>query len=209
MSDIVLYHHPFSRAASVIWMLEEIGVPYRLEYVDLAKGDQKSEAIRALNPMGKIPILVDGDTVVTEAAAIGIYLADRYALGRLAPALDAKERGTYLRACLIPSAVIEPSTLAKAKGWEVPAGNAGYGDYESMLTTTERLVGDGPWVLGEAFSMADVILGGTVRYLMRFKMIPATQRLAAYVERLNGRPAGQRADAKNAAIVAERGLGRG
>lgn len=209
MSDIVLYHHPFSRAASVIWMLEEVGVPYRLEYVDLAKGEQKSEAILALNPMGKIPILVDGDTIVTEGAAIGIYLADRYALGRLAPALDARERGTYLRACLVPSAVIEPSALARVKGWEVPAANAGYGDYESMLATTDTLVGDGPWVLGESFSMADVILGGTVRYLMRFNMIPATPRLSAYVERLNGRSAGQRADAKNAAIIAERGLARG
>ena len=79
--SIVLYHHPFSRAANVVWMLEELGTPYELRFVDLMKGVQKTPEITALNPMGKLPILVDGETVITEAAAIGLYLADRYSLG--------------------------------------------------------------------------------------------------------------------------------
>lgn len=207
MSEIVLYHHPFSRAAGVVWQLEEVGRPYRLEHVELTRGEQKSDAIRALNPMGKVPILVDGEAVVTESAAIGVYLADRYAPGRLAPALDAKERGTYLRACFIPSAVVEPAAMAKLRGWEVPAGQAGFGTYESMIATLDALIGEGPYVLGETFSMADVILGGTVRYMLRFKMIEPTPRFTAYAERLGARPALQAADAKNAAVVAERGLG--
>ncbi len=208
MSELVLYHHPFSRAANVLWMLEEVGRPYRLEHVELRRGEQKSEAVRALNPMGKIPILVDGETVVTEAAAIGLYLADRYAPGRLAPALDAKERGRFLRACFFPSAVMEPAALAKMKGWEVPVGQAGFGDYDSMIASAEALVGEAPFVLGETFSMADVILGGAVRYMLRFQMLPQTPRFASYAERLGARPALQAADAKNAAIAAERGLGR-
>jgi glutathione S-transferase len=208
MSELVLYHHPFSRAATVVWMLEEIGHPYRLEHVELTRGEQKSERIRALNPMGKVPILVDGETVVTETAAIGVYLADKYAPGRLAPALDAKERGLYLRACFIPAAVIEPASLAKLKGWDVHTGQAGFGDYDSMLATVNAIVGEGPYVLGETFSMADVIFGGSVRYMLRFKMIAPSEKLTAYAERLGARPALQAADAKNAAIVAERGLGR-
>ena len=75
--SIVLYHHPFSRAAGVVWMLEEVGVPYELRFVDIMKGAQKAAELVALNPMGKLPILVDGDAVVTESAAIGLYLADR------------------------------------------------------------------------------------------------------------------------------------
>lgn len=209
MHELVLYHHPFSRAASVIWMLEEIGVPYRLEYVDLQRGEQKRDAILALNPMGKIPILVDGDVVVSETSAIGLYLADRYALGRLAPALDAKERGTYLRAMVFPSAVVEPAALARYKGWEVPASNAGFGDYEAVLTSLDRLIGDGPWVLGERFSMADVVFGANLRYLLRFQLVPTTPGRAAYVERLSDRPALAKADAINAGIIAERGLARG
>ena len=94
---LTLYHHPFSRAAGTLWALEEAGQPYELKFLDLAKGEHKSPAMLALNPMGKLPVLVDGDTVVTEAAAIALYLADRYAPGRLAPKLDDPRRGTYLR----------------------------------------------------------------------------------------------------------------
>ena len=84
--SITLYHHPFSRAANVVWALEELGVPYELRFVDIMKGAQKAPDIVALNPMGKVPILTDGDLVVTEAAAIGLYLADRYSLGNRAVA---------------------------------------------------------------------------------------------------------------------------
>ena len=82
--SLVLYHHPFSRAANVVWMLEEIGEPYELRWVDIMAGAQKSPEVVALNPMGKIPVLTDGDAVVTESAAIAIYLADRYACGSAA-----------------------------------------------------------------------------------------------------------------------------
>src|SRR4051794_24841156 len=76
---IVLHHHPFSRAANTVWMLEEVGVEYELKFVDIMSGEQKKEDVTKLNPMGKLPLLVDGGTVVTESAAIGLYLADRYA----------------------------------------------------------------------------------------------------------------------------------
>jgi len=75
--SVVLYHHPFSRAAGVVWMLEELGIPYELRFVDIMQGGQKAAELLSLNPMGKLPILVDGDAVVTESAAIGLYLADR------------------------------------------------------------------------------------------------------------------------------------
>jgi glutathione S-transferase len=208
MTDVVLYHHPFSRAAGALWVLEEIGCPYRLEHVELTKGEQKSERIRALNPMGKIPILVDGEQVVTETSAIAMYLADRYAPGRLAPALNSKDRGKYLRACVFPASVIEPACLAKQKGWEVPTGQAGFGEYDAMVASVEALIGEGPFVLGQTFSIADTLLGGTVRWMLRFEMLPATETLTAYAKRLGERPALQAADAKNSAIIAERGLGR-
>jgi glutathione S-transferase len=94
---IVLQHHPFSRAAHVVWMLEEVGVEYQLEFVDMLAGEQKKESTTRHNPMGKLPTLIDGDTVVTEKAAIALYLADRYAYGRLAPKVDDPARGTYYR----------------------------------------------------------------------------------------------------------------
>ena len=85
--SIVLRHHPYTRAANAVWMLEEVGVPYELAWVDFTKGEQKSPEHRALNTMGKLPVLLDDGVAISESAAIGLYLADRYAPGRLAPAL--------------------------------------------------------------------------------------------------------------------------
>jgi len=203
---IVLHHHPFTRAAGVVWMLEETGVDYDLRFVDLLKGDHKKPEFQSVNPMGKLPTLVDGDTIVTESAAIGLYLADRYAPGRLAPALDDPARGTYFRWSLYAPSVIEPGSMAKMANWTFKASQAGWGDYESMLQSMESAIRDRKYILGDTFSMADVIFGGTLRYMLQFKMVEAKPLFASYVERLNERDAWKRADARNQAIMKEHGL---
>jgi len=205
---LTLYYHPFSRAASTLWTLEEVGQPYELHYVDILKGAQKAPDIVALNPMGKIPILVDGDVVVTENAAIALYLADRYAAGRLAPKLDDPRRGTYLRWSLFAPSVIEPGAMAKTSGWEFKPSQAGWGDHAAMIATIEHAVAGREFLLGDMFSIADIIFGGTVRYMLRFGMLDPNPTLASYAERLGARPACQEADARNAAIIAEHGLGK-
>jgi glutathione S-transferase len=204
--SIVLYHHPFSRAATVLWMLEEIEVPYELRYVDLLKGGQKAPEILALNPMGKLPILTDGDAVVTESAAIGLYLADRYSYGRLAPRVDDPRRATYLRWSLFAPSVIEPGALAKVSNWPFKEGQAGWGSPEAMLSAIESAITGRSFILGDDFSMADCIFGGTVRYMLAFKMLESRPAFAAYVERIAARPALQRAEARNAAVREELGL---
>jgi glutathione S-transferase len=200
--SLVLFHHPHSRAATVVWMLEELGLPYELVHVDLKTGEQHGESHKGRNPMGKVPVLVDGDTTVTESAAIAVYLADRYALGRLAPALDDPARGTFLRWCFYAPSVVEPGCLARASKWEFKPGSAGWGRYEDMLATLESAVRPGPWLLGEQFTMADIVLGGTLRWMLGFNMLDKTPPLVAYTERLAGRAALLRADARNAAELA-------
>jgi glutathione S-transferase len=207
--SIVLYHHPFSRASGVIWMLEEVGVPYELRTVDIMAGAQKNPDVVALNPMGKLPTLTDGDAIVTESAAIGLYLADRYAYGRLAPHVDAPERGTYLRWSLYAPSVIEPGAMAKLSGWQAKPSQVGWGSYEEMITTMESALKGRDFILGKTFSMADVIFGGTIRFMLSFKMLDSTPTFSGYVERLNARPALQRADARNADIADKLGLKRG
>jgi glutathione S-transferase len=205
-SDIVLYHHPYSRAAGVVWTLEEVGIPYQLKFVDLMKGGQKEPDILALNPMGKLPILTDGDQVVTESAAIAIYLADRYAAGKLAPPLDDPRRGTYLRWILFSPSVIEPGASAKSSNWEFKESAVGWGNFDAMMTTIHCAIEGKRFLLGDMFSMADVVFGGMLRFLTRIKMIDSTPQLAAYIERLDARPAYQRAEERNAAVRAEHGL---
>lgn len=205
---IVLYHHPFSRAAGVVWALEEVGVPYELAFVDILKGEQKAETFVRMNPMGKLPTLKDGDVVVTEGAAINLYLADRYSYGKLAPKVDDPARATYLRWSLFSPSVIEPGTTAKMSGWTPKESQVGWGSYDAMLKAMESAVANG-FILGENFSMADVIFGGTLRYLVMVRAIVATPAFASYLERIAARPALQRADARNTAVMNERGLKTG
>ena len=204
--SISLFYHPYSRAAASLWALEEAGVSYELKVIDIMKGEQKSPELMSKNPMGKLPTLVDGDVVVTEAAAISLYLADRYAPGRLAPPLDDPKRGTYLRWALFAPSVIEPAVMAKASDWTVKEVAAGWGTYASMLAAAESAIAGKPFVLGDAFSMVDVVFGGTLRFMMDFKQIEPRPTFTAYVERLNARPAYQRAEARNLAMRGELGL---
>ncbi len=204
---IVLHHHPHSRASNVVWMLEEVGAPFELRFVDMRAGAHKSSDLLALNPMGKLPVLVDGDVVVTESAAIALYLADRYAYGTLAPRVDDPARGTYLRWSLFAPSVIEPGSMAKAAGWAFKPGQAGWGTHEAMILAIESAIGGGPFLLGERFTMADVVFGGTVRYMLTFGMLEPRPVFQAYAERLAARPAFQRAQARNQAVAREHGIG--
>lgn len=207
--SITLYHHPWSRAANVVWMLEEVGVPYDLEFVDIVQGAHKTPAFLAKNPMGKLPTLVDGHTVITESAAIGLWLADRYSLGDLAPNIDDAARATYYRWILYGPSVIEPGCYAHSASWPAKPSAAGWGTYEAMLDTVEAAIGAGPWLLGDRFTMADVCFGGTVIYMTAFGMLEKRPAFMAYVERLKSRAARVRSDAINAQVGEAHGLKAG
>lgn len=207
--SIVLYHHPFSRAATAVWMLEEVGAPYELRFVDIMKGGHKAPEILALNPMGKLPLLTDGDAVVTESAAIALYLADRHAYGRLAPKVDDPGRAAYLRWSFFAPSVIEPGLMAKSNGWTFKESQAGWGGFDAMISAMESAVTGRDFVLGKDFSMADVVFGGCIRFMLMFKMLDPRPAFTAYAERLSARPALKRADEINTRIAAEHGLKTG
>lgn len=204
--SISLYYHPYSRAAGTLWALEEAGVDYDLKVIDIMKGEQKGPDLVSKNPMGKLPTLVDGDVVVTEAAAIALYLADRYQPGKLAPPLDDPLRATYLRWAFFAPSVIEPAVMAKQAGWTVKEVAAGWGSFASMLAAAESAIAGRSFVLGDTFSMADQVFGGTLRFMMDFKQIEPTPVFKDYVDRLNARPAYQRAEARNKAMREQLGL---
>lgn len=186
-----------SRAANVVWMLEEVGVEYERRFVDVAAGEQKRDAFLTLNPMGKLPVLQDAGVIVTESAAIALYLADRYAPGRLAPPLDHPARGTYLRWAFFAPSVIEPGLMAKAAGWVHKESQAGWDRHQAMLATMQSAISGRQYLLGDRFSMADVVYGGTIAYMLRYRMLEALPAFTAYVRRLGERPALKRANAIN------------
>jgi len=192
-----LFWAPQTRAQRAIWMLEEAGVDYDMERVELGSLDLSDEFLGA-SPMGKVPALIDGDVGMAESAAICIYVADRYAPGTLAPPLDDARRGQYLYWTLYTPAVVEPAMSEKFNKVESNRRRSGWGDFETMIETWDGALDDRLWILGDQFTAADVMLGSSAIFLRMFEMLPETRNLSAYADRCLARPANQRAVEKGA-----------
>jgi glutathione S-transferase len=206
MSDAIeFYMAPQTRAVTVHWMLEEAGAPYRMHVLELEKGEHKQPAFLAINPMGKVPTVVHQGTVITEVAAICLYLADAFREAGLAPPIGDPKRGTYLRWLMFVPGCVEPAMVDR--GLERPPGpprSLGYGDFDTTVEVMAKALTPGPYLLGEQFSAADVVMGATVRWGMFIKLLPERPELLAYAGRLNERPALQRSVEQQAALAPRR-----
>jgi glutathione S-transferase len=195
MSDtVIFYHNPMSRGRIVHWMLEELEAPYEVRPIDFEKREHKSAEFLALNPMGKLPTIVHRGVVVTETAAICMYLADAFAPGRLAPALDDPRRGTYLRWMFFAAGCVEPAMVDKSQN-RPPVervGAVGWGTYEDTVDTLEKAITPGPYILGDQFTAADVYVGSQITWSMFTKALEPRPAFQAYSARLSERPAAQR-----------------
>jgi glutathione S-transferase len=190
---ITLYHSPASRAFTAYWMLEELGVPFSVKTVDIRKGEQKAPDYLKLNPAGKVPTLTDGPVVVSENPAIAIYLADRYGYGALAPRIDEAERGPYLKWMVFSTAVVDPVATLHEQKIDLPGFNFSFGAFGDMVDVVTGVLKDREYLLGERFSAADVVLGGTLSRLLYQKVLPEDPVLLDYNGRLTAREAFQRA----------------
>jgi glutathione S-transferase len=196
--QLTLYHASPSRSSIVHWMLEELGEPYKLEVLNLRAGDQRKPAYLAINPMGKVPTLKDGDVVVSEVAAICCYLADAYPKARLAPPIGDKRRGDYLKWLFYGPSCLEPAMIDKALNRPpAPRSTAGWADYDTVIEVLRSAVGAREYLLGEQFTAADIVIGSGLRWGMLFKMFPELPEFVTYVDRLKARPAMQRQLAKD------------
>lgn len=207
MSDeLVLYTHPMSRGRIARWMLEEVGRPYRAEIVEFG-APMKDPAYKALNPMGKVPTLRHGYTVVTEAAAICAYLADAFPEAGLAPEPGSRLRGPYYRWLFFAAGPLEAAVSNRAFGLDVPTGkevSIGYGCFADVMDTLEHAVTQGEYLLGDQFSAADIYLGSHVLWGLKFGSIEKRPAFEHYALRIAGRPANRRADAIDDALIAAR-----
>lgn len=187
------YFHPSSRGVTTHWMLAELDVPHEQIVVDFMAGENDTAEFRKINPMAKVPVLVDGAVVVTETAAICAYLADKFSDRGFAPALDAPERGSYYRYLFFPGTTLEPMFTVNSLGvTEYSAQSAGWGDLQRCLATVEALTPEADWALGWQFSAADVVFGGTLDFAVQFGWLESpSPKVAAYVRRLKDRPAYQ------------------
>lgn len=189
-----LYWCPRTRSSRIVWILEELGAEYELVPVNIRDPEARAEpGFRAASPMGKVPALDDGGIRVADSAAICLYLADRYGREQLAPPVDHPDRGAFLFWMFFAPGAIEPAMAEKAGGWTTNRGAHGWGDFDSMIATWEARLADRPWILGDTFSAADVMLGSSAVFLRTFGMLPPSPALNAYADRCLDRSAYRKA----------------
>ncbi len=192
---LVFYTNPMSRGRIVRWMLEEIGCAYETELLDYAS-TMKAPAYLAINPMGKVPAIRHGETVVTETPAICAYLADAFPEAGLAPPPGDRSRGPYYRWLFFGAGPVEAAVTNKALGFVLAEGQgrmAGYGSFEATMNALEGAVSGGDYLLGERFTAADVYLGSHIGWGMAFGTIEKRPAFERYWARLSARPAAVRA----------------
>jgi glutathione S-transferase len=205
MSDFTLYHAAPSRSSIVLWMLEEVGTPYDVKLVKLSQGDNLKPDYLAVNPMGKVPALKHGDAVVTEVAAICTYLADEFPAAKLNVPVGTPRRGVYLKWLFFGPSVIEPAMTDRAfpRKENPRASSVGWRDFDTVLDIVGKALTPGPYLMGEQFTAADVVIGSGLRYGMMFKLIPERKEFTDYVARLTVRPAAKRAEARDKELQAQ------
>jgi len=190
-----LYWSPRSRSFSALWLMEETGQPYERVLTDISTGAQKRLEYLAINPMGKVPALKDGEATLAESAAICAYVAERYPQAKLAPPVGDALRAKFLYWLFFLPACIEPAMVQIATKLEMNPSAAGWGDAQRVFDVLDTALAKGPWILGENFSAADVAIGTALNFSVRlFKMVPSCPNFDAYIARCVARPAFQRAE---------------
>jgi glutathione S-transferase len=189
VDELVLYTNPQSRGRVARWMLEEVGQPYKTEVLDYAS-TMKAPTYLAINPMGKVPALRHGDTIVTENAAICAYLADTFPQAGLAPPAGHKLRGPYYRWLFFAAGPLEAAVSNKALGFVVPPERErmiGYGTLALVLNTLEAAVSRGDYIAGDRFSAADVYVGSHIGFGMMFGTLEKRPPFEKYWQRVSSR----------------------
>jgi glutathione S-transferase len=198
MADLTLYHCAPSRSSFALRMLEEIGEPYDIHLLSLKKGENREPGYLAVNAMGKVPALRHRDVVITEGAAICTYLADAFPHKGLNIPLDDPRRGPYLK-WLFFAAVVESAIMDRAypRAGEPPRSALGYGDFDTTMDVLASALTPGPFLMGDRFTAADVVIGSNLWWGAMFRLIPERKEFVDYLARYANRPAARRAQARD------------
>ena len=203
-----LYFFPPSpNVRKVIAVISHLGMrDIDRKIVNVAKGEQRLPAFLAINPMGKLPALKHGDTIITEAAAICTYLADEFPRAKLNVPIGSPSRGVYLKWLFFGPSCVEPAITERAYPRKEPPARStlGFGDFDTVVDVLAKCAGAAdPYLMGAQFTAADVIIGSGLRWGMMFKLLPERPEFKGYVGRINERPALKRATEKDAKLAKE------
>lgn len=201
---VTFYHTPQSRSTGILILLEEMGVDYNIEIVDMRSGKNLEEAYLKVNPMGKVPAVVHNGALVTEQVALYTFLPDLYPETKLSPALDDPMRGHFLRWIAFYGSCFEPAVVDKSLEREPgPRNIMPYGTYEGVVNILSDQLKANPYIAGDRFTAADVLWGTALQWITGFGMLEATPEIKAYLKRVGSRDAVKRAMEKDNAYNAE------
>ncbi len=201
---ITLYYSPQTRATGTRVLLEELGAPYDLHVLNMKAGEQRQPAYLAINPLGKVPAIRHRGQLVTEQVAVYIYLADLFPEAGLTPALDDALRGPYLRWIAYYGSSFEPALIDHfMQRPPAPVTQSPYADYDTMLGALEAQLANGPYLLGERMTAADVLWGTAFSWTLMFGLVPKRDVFVSYAERMTARPAFQRVKAADEEMAAQ------
>jgi glutathione S-transferase len=203
MTMLEFYHTPWSRSSGVHWLLEELGQPYEMKIIDVRAKGGAAESYRAIQPSKKVPAIVDDGTIVTERAAISIYLGDRFPEAGMAPAIDDPEWAPYLTMLVYCDSVLDPAVAARANGWNYESSNSfSFGLFDDMVAYVERVLSQRPYAAGDAFTAADTHLASSIQFTMDvIKVLPEKPVFRDYLSRALARPAYKRAMEKDGELI--------
>lgn len=205
MADqLTFYTNPMSRGRIIRWMLEEVGQPYESVVLDYATTMKGPDYLK-INPMGKVPAIKHGETVVTEAAAICAYLADAFPQANLAPPSGSKERGPYYRWLFYGAGPVEAMASNHALGVQIPddkRGMVGYGSREQVIDTLDKALQGRDYLAGDRFTAADLYVGAQIGWGLQFGTIEKRPAFEAYLGRIMSRPAAGRAKEIDDGLIA-------
>jgi glutathione S-transferase len=202
-NDLILYHIAPSRSSIVLWTLEEIGEPYDVHLLNFKGGEHHEAAYLAINPMGKAPALDHRGVIITEGAAICCYLAETFPqAGLQVPPGDARRAG-YLKWLFFSGSCLDPAMVDKMSGREpAPPHMAGWGDFERVIGVITTALAKGPYLLGDQFTAADIVIGAGLHWGLMFGIVPQNPEILAYTARLQDRPAFKRMTERDEAFAA-------
>jgi glutathione S-transferase len=187
---IILYHCPQTRSGSIVWLLEELEVPYQTKVVDFRRMDGTgSRDASNPHPHSKVPALVDGDDTIFESSAIALFLTDKYRGKKMGPAAGEPKRGEYLSWLAYRPGVMEPAIISRRFEIKHVYGAMGWAPADEVEEVLNKHLTSRQYFLGDSFSALDILLGGGLHFLMMANMVKETPVLKAYAARVTDRPA--------------------
>jgi glutathione S-transferase len=199
---LIFYHAPKARSFRTLWLLEELEVPYEMKIVSIRRGDgsgkEEGGDYRKIHPHAKVPAIVHQGAPVFETPAIALYLTDAFSEAGLGPKIGDKLRGPYLSWLSYSTGVIEPALIEKVLNIPHKHGTFGWASPDEVEEVLGETLGKGPYLLGGKFTAADIVVGGTLAFMLQFKMMTPKPVFTDYVQRIQARPAFKRATERDA-----------